>query len=355
MSTLAVSRRSGQLVVSLTLTAILFVVVLPLVSQAPWSAIASVLTSLTAVEILGLTALWFAGLYAHSFVLTAAMPTLTHCRALTLNLTGSAVSNVVPLGGALGIGLNYRMSRTWGFSPSTLAVYTFVTNLWDVLTKLSLPALALAALLATGGVTRPQLATAAEVALGALVLLVGAVGAALGSEVTATKLGRGLERATTRLLWLTSSPRRPTFVPAVLQLRRESLALLRHGWAQLSVGMIAYCVLQVTLLWTCLHLLGSTLSTPQVFAGYALERVLTLFVITPGGAGLVEVGITALLVAFGGTPVSTVAGVLLYRAFTFGLEIPVGAAGLAVWLWLHRGGRDGSGLAAAEPQQVGAP
>lgn len=352
MSTPTVSRnRSVQLIVSLGLTVALFVGGLPLISHAPWSAIGSVLTSLTGLEIVGLTTLWFAGLYAHSFVLTAAMPTLTHRRALTLNLTGSAVSNVVPLGGALGIGLNYRMSRTWGFTPSALALYTVVTNLWDVLTKLSLPAVALAALLLTGGVTRPQLATTAEVALGALVLLVGAVGAALGSDTTATRLARGLERTTEGLLWLIHSPRTATFVPTVLEMRRDSLALLRRGWAQLSLGMIAYSVLQAALLWTCLHLFGSTLSTPQVFAGYALERILTLAVITPGGAGLVEVGITALLVAFGGAPVTTVAGVLLYRAFTFGLEIPVGAAALAAWLWHHRGGR--SDQVARQPQNLG--
>src|SRR5436190_2824852 len=122
--------RPLKLVLSLAITAVLFVAVLPLVSAAPWSAVAAVLGSLTFREILGLTALWFAGLYAHSFVLTAAMPRLTHRRALTLSLTGSAVSNVVPLGGALGIGLNYRMSRTWGFSASSFALYTFVTNLW---------------------------------------------------------------------------------------------------------------------------------------------------------------------------------------------------------------------------------
>lgn len=340
MTTHAISgSRSVRLVVSLGLTAALFVAVLPLISHAPWSAIGSVLSSLTVWEVIGLTLLWFSGLYAHSFVLTAAMPTLTHRRALTLSLTGSAVSNVVPLGGALGIGLNYRMSRTWGVSPSSFALYTFVTNLWDVLTKLSLPAIALAALLVAGDVTRPQLAATAAMALGVLVLLVCVVGVALGSDRAASRLAHGLERTSGGALRLVRSSRTVSFVPAVLELRRDSLALLRREWAQLSLGMFAYSALQAGLLWTCLHLFGSTLSTPQVFAGYALERALSIAMITPGGAGLVEVGITALLVAFGGAPVGTVAGVLLYRAFTFGLEIPVGAAGLAVWLWHHRASR----------------
>jgi uncharacterized membrane protein YbhN (UPF0104 family) len=42
---------------------------------------------------------------------------------------------------------------------------------------------------------------------------------------------------------------------------------------------------------------------------------------------------TAVLVGLGGDPVVTVAGVLVYRAFVFGLEIPAGAVALAWWLW----------------------
>ena len=49
-----------------------------------------------------LVVLWVAGLVAHTMTLTAALPGLTHRRALLLSLTGSAVANVLPLGGAAG-------------------------------------------------------------------------------------------------------------------------------------------------------------------------------------------------------------------------------------------------------------
>lgn len=342
------SGKAFKVVLSLALTAALLLAVLPLVAQAPWGAVAAAVQNLTVREIAGLTLLWLCGLYAHTFVLTAAMPPLTHRRALTLSLTGSAVANVVPLGGALGIGLNRHMTRTWGFSASAFALYTFVTNLWDVLAKLSLPALALIGLLVADQVPRPQLQTTAEVAIGVLLVLLVVVGAALCSERTACWLALGLQRVTTLALRLTGSQRTVHFAATARVLRRDSVSLLTRGWAQLSLGMVAYCGLQALLLWACLHLVGSTLPIPQVFAGYALERVLTMAVITPGGAGVVEVGITALLVAFGGAPVQIVAGVLVYRAFTFGLEIPVGAAGLGVWLWHHRAARRKH--AAVQPQ-----
>lgn len=342
------SRRSLRAVISLAITVALFVAVLPLISRAPWSAIGAALSSLTAREIVGLTVLWFCGLYAHTFVLTAAMPPLTHRRALTLSLTGSAVSNLVPLGGALGIGLNRHMTRTWGFSASAFALYTFVTNLWDVLTKLSLPAVALVALLVAGDVTRPGFQTTAMIALALLVVLLAVVGVAMGSDRAATWLAYQVERGVRAGLRLIRSDRTVSFVPTVRGLRTDGISLLTHGWTQLSLGMIAYSAFQAVLLWACLHMFGSTLSPTQVFAGYAVERVLTIAIITPGGAGLVEIGITALLVAFGGAPVATVAGVLVYRAFTFGLEIPVGGLGIALWLWHHRGGRR-SGSRASSP------
>ena len=76
-----------------------------------------------------------------------------------------------------------------------------------------------------------------------------------------------------------------------------------------------------------------------MLVGFAAERLLTLAGLTPGGAGLVEVGLAGLLVALGGDPVAVVSGVLLYRLFTFGLEIPVGGVSLAAWLWLRRASR----------------
>ena len=39
------------------------------------------------------------------------------------------------------------------------------------------------------------------------------------------------------------------------------------------------------------------------------------------------------MIAFGGADAGSAAAVLLYRGFTFALEIPVGGAWLAGWLW----------------------
>jgi uncharacterized membrane protein YbhN (UPF0104 family) len=174
--------------------------------------------------------------------------------------------------------------------------------------------------------------------LGVLLLV---VLAALSSERAAAFAGQAMTRPVQLIYRLARSDRRIDLRASVLELRHESVGLLRGGgWIQLSLGMLAYSALQFLLLWASLHMLGTTLTTPEIFAGYALERVLTLIMITPAGTGFVEAGMTGLLIAvFHGDPITTVAGVLIYRAFTFGLEIPVGAANLGLWLWRRRGSR----------------
>src|ERR1700760_2150088 len=53
-----------------------------------------------------LVVVWAAGLGFHTITLRRSLPGLSLRHALTLNLGGSGVSNLLPLGGAAGIGLN---------------------------------------------------------------------------------------------------------------------------------------------------------------------------------------------------------------------------------------------------------
>jgi putative heme transporter len=51
---------------------------------------------------------------------------------------------------------------------------------------------------------------------------------------------------------------------------------------------------------------------------------------------VVEAGTAAALVALGGAPASVAAAVLLYRAFTFLAEIPVGGVWALAWFAVQR-------------------
>ncbi|MGC4939863.1 lysylphosphatidylglycerol synthase transmembrane domain-containing protein [Kribbella sp. DT2] len=324
MKTAGRSRR----VVASVLTGVAIVALLALLPRAvgtSWSTVGTILGRVSFPGLIALTVVWIAGLWAHSFVLAASLPGLTKRRGLTLSLTGSAVANVLPFGGAAGTGLNFAMARRWGFTSGAFAGFIAVTTLLNVLAKLGVVALALALV--------PLAHTASALPLGQTTLLTVPVLAALGAVVwflaspgAAERSGRALERLA-RLVRLKAKP-----TESIPRLRESILRIVRGGWRPMTLGMAAYLVLQLGLLWLCYSVLGTSLSLPVLITGLAVERLLTLIPVTPGGAGVVEVGTTAALVALGGDPAAIAAGMLLYRGFTYLLEIPVGGVTLALWM-----------------------
>ncbi len=320
-----------QVVCSFVIVGLLFVYVLPRVTGADGRAVLDHLRHLSAAQIALLVIVWMASLWAYTYVLCGSLPGLTHMQALTLNLSGSAVSNLVPFGGAVGIGVTFGMTASWGFRPSRVALSTVVTGLWNVLAKLALPLVALVGLLVTGDIADQRLVVASAIASVLLALVVATMVAALSSERFAAGTARVVEWVGSRVLRVLRSDRQVHWDRAVMELRSSTIGLMRTGALTMSVGMVSYALLQAVLAWLCLQAVGSTLSVAEVFAGYAFGRLLTSVVATPSGVGIAETGSAALLVAFGGDPATSTAGVLLFSLFTYLIEIPVGGVGWLIW------------------------
>lgn len=326
----------GRYVLGIALAVGLLAAAVPSVTGVAWSGVVTALGAVSGVGVGVLVVLWLLGLAAHTITLTAALPTLTHRRALTLSLTGSAVANVLPMGGAAGMALNYRMLRAWGYDSPQFATYTVVTNVWDVLAKLALPLLMLPVLLLKPSLVLPHLAVIAA-GVAALLVLAAAVGAvALTSPRGAVTVGTGIDRLAGALLRAAGSRRRFAIAPRLVETQAACRDVVAKGWGRLTLGMTLYTALLLALLVSCLSLTGAGLPLSVVFVGFTVERLLTLVGITPGGAGLVELGLTGVLLLLGGSAAAVVPGVLLYRALTFGLEIPVGGTALVGWLLLRR-------------------
>ena len=99
----------------------------------------------------------------------------------------------------------------------------------------------------------------------------------------------------------------------------------------------------------CLRALGvgpGEVSVIEAFAGWSLARVLGSIPITPGGLGLVELGLTTVLVGFGGNHAGVVAAVLLYRFLTIVPTLVLGAVAAATWRRRAAGLARARGLAA---------
>ncbi len=342
------ARRWRQVAASalpLTAAALLLAFGIPAVTGTGWDEVVDAWRAVTAPELAVLVAVWWVGLSLQTIVQRGALPGLTYLRALQLNLSGSAVANVAPAGGALGIGLNYAMLRSWGLRAADFGRYTLVTNIVAVVLKLCLPPLALAALLVFGPRTdRTVLLTALGCLVAVLVLL-----AALLSERSAHALGRTVEAVLDALAPLTRGRRFPAAGHTVAQLHERTAGQLRERHRLLSAGAGSYAASQALLLYLCLAAVGGRLPATVVLAGYSIERVLTALPVTPGGSGVADTASTAVLVGLGGEPATTAAAVLAYRAFVIGLEVPVG--GLVALGWLSRRAlrRRRSGAPAANP------
>jgi uncharacterized membrane protein YbhN (UPF0104 family) len=280
-------------------------------------------------DVIGLTVVWAAGLWLHTIVLRRSLPGLSRRRAFALNLGGSSISNVLPFGGAAGIGLNYAMLRSWGYNRVQITAFATVSNLVVALVKI---AIAITGLIALSFM--PDIASQLRrpTSPGAFAVY----GVVLGIAIAAVPAYRRWGKS-----------RMPSFVAWLGQLWEQCAHVLRRGWRGLAIGGLGYPALQVLLLWSCLVALQLHVSIGAVLAAYAVERMLTLVPLTPGGVGVVETAATAVLVGFGADPVGAAAGIVLFRIFSFLVEIPLGAVVAAAWFARSRSSRVQRGVIAA--------
>jgi len=299
--------------------------VLPTVTGSDWRSAVETLALVTAWELLALTLLWLVGVWAYTFMMAACLPGLRRTQGFALYMVGSAVSNLLPAGGAVGVAVTWSMLRHYGHSHAAIGLYTVVTGVWNILARLALPAVGLGALLVVGARIDDTVLTPAIVGTVLSAVLLVAVVTALVHEGAGEWLVRGAARVGARILGLARRPVPEDLAPRLADLRARTSGLLRAGRVPIVAGMLAYLVLQGVLMAACLAVVGSDLGWAEVTAGYATGRMLTTIILTPGGTGFTETGTAAVLVALGGDPTATMAGVLLFSFFTFVCEIPGGA------------------------------
>jgi uncharacterized membrane protein YbhN (UPF0104 family) len=285
----------------------------------------------TAVAVLVAAASW--NLVTYCFVMVSTMPGLTFAQAAVATQTTTAVSNTLPAGSAAGVALSYGMFSSWGFSRSRTSVSLLVSGVWNNFAKLGMPVLALALLALQGTPSAGRLA-AALVGLGALVLAVAVLGLALYSESTAHRLGVASGRAISPLLKVLRRKPVHGWELATVKFRKRTVLLLRKRWLSISVAtLVSHASLFVVLL-LALRATGVTnsqVSWAEVLAVFAFARLLTAIPLTPGGLGVVEVALIAGLSAAGGARAGVAAAVLVFRALTYVLPIPLGLVTYVIW------------------------
>lgn len=304
---------------SVAASVLILLLAVPRAAGVGWAVMVHQLEAIPFKRLLELTALWWCGLYLNSFMLTAALPGLHRRRALALNLGGSSVANVLPFGGAAGVGLNYAMLASWGYDRMRATTYTAVTNAAAAATKLLVAGCGIVAVMSLPTL-RGELPLPGARAVGVLVVVAVAASFALAHWRVGLRVGGRRSGVTDRM------------EQAVTAWRQQAGEVVRERWPAMLFAGVGYAGLQLLLLFACLSTTSASLSLPYVALGFAVDRLLTVIPLTPGGIGVVETGVVASLIGLGGDPAAVAAGVVLYRAFSWFLEIPVGGAVALGWL-----------------------
>jgi uncharacterized protein (TIRG00374 family) len=269
--------------------------------------------------------------FAPPFMVT--LPGLGFLRALVVTQASTASTYIAPGGAAVGIALSYGMLRGWGFAPSAVALAVALTGVWNQLFLFGAPAVALTLLTLAGG-SNPLLQTVAVIGLVVFVVAVAAFVAALSGENVARRIG---DLAARIVNWGLRLIRRGPVTwsgESLVAFRGDAVGLLRSRWWMLTLATLAGQLSVFFVLVVCLRTLGVTggeVSLTEAFAGWTLVRLLGSLPITPGGIGVVELGLTGALVGFGGPNEEVVAAVLLYRVLTILPTLVLGLVSGAVW------------------------
>lgn len=319
--------------ITIAIVAGIFLGVMPAIAD--YDDVWATITEMTFLETasLVLVALW--NLVTYWFVMTAVLPGLTFRQAAVVNQASTAVSNTLPAGGALGVGVSYAMYNSWGFSGSAFALATVVSGLWNTFVKLGLPIVALALVAITGG-ANPGLITASMLGLAVLLGAIVVFGLMLRSEGFARRVGNISERVANRVRgWLRRSPISDWGNKAAAFFAKTS-GLVHDRWLRITVSaLVSHISLYVVLLMALRHvgISESDVGWVQVLAAFAFVRLISALPITPGGVGVVELGYAAALGAGLDDPekAQVVAAVLLFRFITYVIPIPLGAGAYLFW------------------------
>lgn len=273
-----------------------------------------------------------------------ALPGLGYRQALAMTQASTALSMVSPAGAAVGMAGSYSILRSWGFRSAPTALAVAITGVWNQFANLVFPIVAL--VLLTGiHQDHPALRTTALVGLVVLFVAVVAFAFALSSAERARRIGSRVARLASRLLRLVRRGPVTWGGDALAGFRSGALGLLRRRWHVLTLATLAGHLTVFLLLVVCLRVVGvegGEISLIEAFAAWALIRILGALPLTPGGLGVVELGLTGALVAFGASNADAVAGTLLYRSLTILPTLALGLLAAVSWRSHHPRDRLGS-------------
>jgi putative heme transporter len=255
--------------------------------------------------------------------------------------TAAVVSNTIP--GPSGTVAKFATYRRYGIDSIDFGRGTVMNGVWNHIVALTMPTLAIA-MLATQEKVPGRVVAITLVALVISIVAITAGVLIMRSEPFARRFGELTARVVNWARGLVRRPPSATFNEEIARLRVDLLATTRTKGIRLAVVVVVkelttYLALLVSL-WA-VDTDRADLTAIEVFASYAVVRLLTIIETTPGNVGVAEALYIATLswAAPNTSQDVIVAGVFTFRMFTYLGPILIG---LGCWYWLRRYFRRGS-------------
>jgi uncharacterized protein (TIRG00374 family) len=260
-------------------------------------------------------------------LLRIALPSAHWSDIISGQLASNAASRIIPGGASSGAIVQGRMLIRSGHSAGTVSAVLSATGLLTTGVLLALPVIALPAVL-----LGPPLARQLEVGLvGSLVVATVLVGVGF-ALLTSDSLVHLLGKVVGQLVHLVRRRVEPAKVAATFVAERDQVASAFRGrWLRALACAAGNRMFDYATLVAALVAVGARARPSLVLVAYVASIALALVPITPGGLGVVEAGLTALLVLAGVSADQAIVGTLLYRLASYWLPIPIGAFAWVGW------------------------
>lgn len=313
-----VARRTLRGTVELLVFLVVFVYFgLPAITNARHALdrLSDVRTSLVLVGV----ALQALSLAAYAQLTRAALPhgSISIGTLFRIQLTTKAITNVVPGGSAAGSAMGYRMITLAGVAGPEAGFGLVASSVGSaVLLNVILWLTLLVSIPAAG--FRPIYVTMALVG----VFLLAAFGSLVFMLIRGQAQAERAVRAVARRLRVLDEDRMGALVQRLASRLRELLAdppLMRRVavWASLNWLLDAGC------LWVMLRAFGITPRADSLLVAFCIANISAVIPVTPGGLGVLDATLVAMLALFGYGNTAGVA-VPLYRVVQYFLPIPIG-------------------------------
>jgi uncharacterized protein (TIRG00374 family) len=267
--------------------------------------------------------------------LQAALPGLRYGPGFVVRQTSFAISNAVPAGGAVGLGVQYGMLDSYGFGAGAAASAIAIVSVFNVFATLVMPVLGVVALLASGGAEGTYLLMAAIgiLAVGAAVVAFAVV---LRSEAGARAVGRWADRLVSPLTRRFAGGRSVDLTGKILDFRSSVVGVMQTRWLLVTLSTLLLQLTSWAILVISLRGLEAGAGTAEVtwneaLAAFSFARVASFIPITPGGLGTVDAALTALLTGFGADSSQALAADLVWRAASYVPQVVLGALTFLWW------------------------